>query len=251
MADTLRRAFNGDMEIRSDGEGRTVCGIAVPYNVPTTIREFYDEYTEEFQRGAFSRTIAERGDRVKFLYQHDTSAPIGRATLLREDAAGLYAEFKVSKTARGDEVLELIRDGALDSFSVGFSPVSDETRDRGKHIVRTEVKLREVSAVTFPAYEGAVMSGLRSLEDADVTRAIELANELRAGNALSAQNMAALKHVLSLVAAADSAVDQAQPLLASLLGVPNPDVAQDAEEQPRGLSVDIVRRKAQMLGFRI
>lgn len=257
MTDTLRRAFNGDIEVRSEGDGRTVCGIAVPFNQPTQIRDFYDEYMEEFRQGSFARTIAEKGDRVKFLYQHDTTAPIGRASLLREDASGLYAEFRVSKTTRGDEVLELIRDGALDSFSIGFSPVTDEPRDRGKHIIRTEVKLREVSAVTFPAYEGAAMTGVRSLDDAEITRAVDLANELRAGNALSAHNIATLKHVLSLVSAADRAVDEVQPILASLLGVPNPDVAQDAEqkaaepEQPRGLAVDFAIRKAQLLGIRI
>jgi hypothetical protein len=36
--------------------------------------------------------------------------------------------------------------------------------------------------------------------------------------------------VLSLVAAADDAVDEAQPLLAELMGVPNPDAADTAEE---------------------
>lgn len=254
MGETLRRAFNGDMEIRSGGDGRTVYGIAVPFNTPTTIREFGDTYKEEFQRGAFARTIAERGDRVKFLYQHDSSAPIGRATSLHEDASGLYAEFHVSKTQRGDEVLELIRDGALDSFSIGFSPVSDDVRDRGKHVIRTEVKLREVSAVTFPAYEDALMAGVRMDEEA-LSRAVEFANALRAGNTLSPQNVATLKHVLSLVSAADRAVDEVQPILAALLGVPNPDVEQDAEmkpsqEQPRGLDVEIARRKAQLLGVR-
>lgn len=255
MTETLRRAFSGDMEIRSGGDGRTVYGIAVPYNRPTTIREFMDEYLEEFQRGAFARTISERGDKVKFLYQHDASAPIGRATQLREDASGLYAEFRVSKTQRGDEVLELIRDGALDSFSIGFNPVSDDVRDRGKHVIRTEVKLREVSAVTFPAYEDAVMAGVRSLDEDAISRAVQLANSLRAGNTLSAQNVATLKHVLSLVASADRAVDEVQPILAALLGVPNPDEDQDAEtapaqEQPRGLDVEIARRKAQLLGVR-
>jgi HK97 family phage prohead protease len=254
MGETLRRAFSGDMEVRASGDGRTVCGIAVPFDTPTTIREFYDEYEESFARGAFAKTISERGDRVKFLYQHDSDAPIGKATALREDASGLYAEFRVSKTQRGDEVLELIRDGALDSFSIGFNPIAHTSPTRG-HVVRTEVKLREVSAVTFPAYESALMSGVRALNDDTIKRAVNLADEFRAGSQLSAQNLATLKHVLSLVSAADRAVDEVQPLLAALLGVPNPDVAQDAEsasEAPRfaGLDVETARRKARLLGVR-
>jgi HK97 family phage prohead protease len=255
----LRRAFSPDMEIRSGGDGRTVCGIAVPYNQRTPIREFGLSFDEEFIRGSFARTIAERGDRVKFLEQHDSTKPLGRATELREDAAGLYAEFRVSKTQRGDEFLELFRDGAMDSLSIGFLPVLDDQRNGGKHIIRKEVKLREVSAVTFPAYEGAVLSGLRSLQDDEVQRAAEAFEQIRAGAPLNQAAMASLKHVLSLVSAADTAVDEAQPILAKLLGVANPDIAQDAamhqgdgdrSESPAGMALDLAIRKARLAGIR-
>ena len=98
------------------------------------------------------------------------------------------------------------------------------------------------------------MTGVRSLDDDAITRAVEFANELRAGNALSAQNVATLKHVLSLVSAADRAVDEVQPMLAALLGVPNPDVEQDAEtetEPARGLDVEYARRRIQALGIHL
>jgi phage head maturation protease len=85
--------------------------------------------------------------------------PLGRATLLREDRAGLYGEFHVSKTAGGDEALELVRDGALDSFSVGFTPIKQVQRNGVT--VRTETGIREASLVTFPAYEDALVGGVR------------------------------------------------------------------------------------------
>jgi hypothetical protein len=50
-----------------------------------------------------------------------------------------------------------------------------------------------------------------------------MAVELREGKALSASTMDTLSQVLELIASADDAVDQAQPLLADLMGVPNPD----------------------------
>ena len=59
-----------------------------------------------------------------FLYQHDRHEPLGRATELRDDAAGVYGAFRISATRRGDEVLEMLRDGVLDSFSVGFAPIA-------------------------------------------------------------------------------------------------------------------------------
>jgi HK97 family phage prohead protease len=162
MTDLVRRTSAADLEVRADG--RTVVGIAVPFNTPTEIRTpgRAGSFVESFVRGAFARTIAERGSRVKFVGQHDYAAmPLGRAQLLREDAAGLYGEFRVSNTAAGDEALELIRDGALDALSVGFKPITERLTHDGE-VQRTEVALYEVSAVAFPAYEGALISAVRS-----------------------------------------------------------------------------------------
>jgi HK97 family phage prohead protease len=268
MTTLLRHDFATELEVRSEGDGRTVFGIAVPFNEPVDIRDWFDEYTEVFAEGSFAKTIAERGDKVKFLWQHDRGAPIGRATTLREDTEGLYAEFRVSKTQQGDEVLELVRDGALDSFSIGFMPVQDLTvaKDGKVTVTRTEVSLREVSAVTFPAYESALMSGVRELSGGDLVQAQAAFETLRAGKPLSAENTAVLKHVLSLVASADKAVDEAQPLLATLLGVPNPDEDEAGENESadtgrtettapsvpsQGMSYELATRRARMLGVRI
>lgn len=172
----INRAHQADLEVR--GDGRTVVGIAVPFDSPTHIRDASGTYTEVFRRGAFAKTIRERGDRVKFLAQHDRrSLPLGRASLLREDATGLYGEFRVSKTAAGDEALELIRDGALDAFSIGFRPVKDRWNGDRSHVERAEAGLDEVSAVAFPAYDGAAIAGVRAglfgSDAADLLAAIE------------------------------------------------------------------------------
>src|SRR5215203_4840868 len=140
MADRLTRAIPADLEVRA--QQRTIFGLAVPFDAPTDIRELGGGYTEVFRRGAFTRTIQERGDKVKLLTNHDghERPPIGRATLLREDAASLYSEFRVSKTPAGDEVLELVADRALDAFSIGFVPVRANTARDGT-VERTEVSL--------------------------------------------------------------------------------------------------------------
>ena len=127
MAERLVRTIAcADLQVRTDQ--RTITGIAVPYGTETRIMERGRAYTETFVRGAFARTITERGPgRVKVLVQHDRETlPIGVATLLREDTTGLYGEFRISATRQGDEVLELVRDGAVDSFSVGFRPIRDK-----------------------------------------------------------------------------------------------------------------------------
>ena len=91
------------------------------------------------------------------------ASPIGRAVALREDKAGLYGEFRVSSVPSGDQALELVRDGVIDSFSVGFAPIQAE--QDGDVTVRTEVALREASLVTFPAYEDARVLALRAALD--------------------------------------------------------------------------------------
>lgn len=157
----LYRARPVDLEVRSDG--RTVAGIAVPFDEPTDITEGHRSYSEVFRRGAFARTIAERGpSRVKFFALHQSEKlPLGRATKLREDPGGLYVELRASKTRASDEVLELVRDGALDGLSIGFSPVKERWSKAKDAVERTAVKLHEISAVTWPAYNGARIVAVR------------------------------------------------------------------------------------------
>ena len=168
MSDLLRRvAPFADLEIR--GDGRTVAGVAVPFNVPAEIQGRVGAHVEIVRHGAFTKTIAERGDRVKALAQHDVrSLPLGKVSLLREDPTGLYTEMRLSKTRAGDEALELVKDGALDSFSIGFTPVRDRWSKDGSKVERLEVSLHEVSLVAFPAYQDArvlAVRGARQLLD--------------------------------------------------------------------------------------
>lgn len=53
------------------GEGRTVYGVIVPYGEVTTVRDLDGEFREMFAPGAFRRSIAERGHKVKLLVSHD------------------------------------------------------------------------------------------------------------------------------------------------------------------------------------
>lgn len=170
MSEMLSRAFEMDMEVRADATGRTIHGIVVPYGQVARVSDGGPSYSEMFAPGAFKRSISmQPHNKVKLLSQHNSrSNPLGRATMLREDANGLYGEFIVSRTAAGDEALELVRDGALDSFSVGFTPIKHRKEDGV--VVRTEAGIRESSLVTFPAYAGASVGGVRWADLADDER---------------------------------------------------------------------------------
>ena len=157
----LRRDIIGT-ELRADEAGRTVYGVCVPYGVPTEINDLGGSFTEKFERGSFAHSIQARGHKIKLMACHDNRRfPIGKATSLEERDDGLHGAFRVPPTAEGDDVLTLVREGVLDSFSIGFKPVRDR-RERDGVVVRAEAALLEVSLVPIPAYAGATVAGIRA-----------------------------------------------------------------------------------------
>jgi HK97 family phage prohead protease len=151
------RNYSVNLELRANSDGRTIFGIAVPYNKEQRITS---TMIEVFRKGVFSEVI-KAPHRVKLLRGHGENNVLGRATLLRETDDGLYAEFKISKTREGDEALELVKDGALDQLSVGFMPIKNKKRPDGV-MERLKAHLAEVSLVTFGAYgELAAITGMR------------------------------------------------------------------------------------------
>lgn len=175
----LERVAPSDLTIR--GDGRTVYGLAVPFDRETNVNDGFGPYREVFRSGAFKKTLREGAERVKFYTNHghrQNKLPIGKALSLREDTAGLVGEFYVSDTRDGNEALELVRDGVLDSFSVGFAKVK-ERADKTGLIERIEVKLREVSLVAHPAYEGALVAGVRAqFSDEELERVLDAIRNL-------------------------------------------------------------------------
>ena len=151
------RNYSVNLELRANSDGRTIFGIAVPYNKEQRITS---TMIEVFRKGVFSEVI-KAPHRVKLLRGHGENNVLGRATLLKETDNGLYAEFKISKTRAGDEALALVQDGALDQLSVGFMPIKNKKRPDGV-MERLKAHLAEVSLVTFGAYgEMASITGMR------------------------------------------------------------------------------------------
>jgi HK97 family phage prohead protease len=176
VTETMYRTFRPELQVRSQGDGRTIFGIAVPYGAPTRINE---RLVEQFARGAFNHQLR-AANRVKFAREHMAlgGSLIGAATLLRDDPAGLYGEFRVSKTPLGDETLELVRDGALSHLSVGFTE-RENRKLAGGVTERVKADLGEVAVVLQGAYGDLAASvGVRSSQGTGLVPAEEV--ELRA-----------------------------------------------------------------------
>jgi HK97 family phage prohead protease len=166
------RSFSPDLEVRSGGDGRTVYGIAVPYNAPTRID---DSLIEQFARGAFNHQMR-APNRVKFAREHVALGGelIGALSLMRDDAAGLYVEMRASKTPKGDETLELVRDGALNELSIMFRERQNR-RLGGGVTERVKADLGEVAVVMAGAYgELAATAGVRSAQIPQAAETIDL-----------------------------------------------------------------------------
>ena len=112
-----------------------------------------DSDNDIIMKGAYKKTIAENGDRVKYLYQHDMNQPIGKMTELYEDDKGLVFVAEIAKTQLGKDVVELMKSGVITENSVGIMPM--QKQDKGDYREITEVKLYEISAVTLAANDQA------------------------------------------------------------------------------------------------
>ncbi|MFD2840101.1 phage major capsid protein [Populibacterium corticicola] len=141
-------------------ETREFTGIAVPYDTPTRVRDWWygTEYDESVERGAVVDS-----DDAKIFWQHREA--IGKVISARDTDEGWEITGYLSRTARGDEAYILLRDGVIDRLSIGFEPIEHRevkaTKDQVAQIIRTKIRVREVSLVNFPAYEGAAVSEVR------------------------------------------------------------------------------------------
>jgi HK97 family phage prohead protease len=160
-----------------------------------------DSYGTAMKPRAFKKTLAERGDRIPLLWQHDPWTPIGKPTELKEDRNGLAFKAQViTETRAGAEAMALLRAEVPMGMSFGFETVKSDrvkeadldkldwsdapkwyTTEEGRQDVRVieEVKLWEISLVTFPANEAATISSVRKRQELDYLST--LIESMRAG----------------------------------------------------------------------
>ena len=169
-----------DITIRS-GDGRTVEAYAAVFDTPAEIHDRQGHYVERIARSAFDATLAERGTSVGVFYNHGLtisgtpsdsgSLPIGKPLEIRADSRGLFTVTQYAATPRVDELLELIRMGAItaQSFAGKFvASTPDRTRfspDSSGNlttVTRTAIDLTEYGPTPNPAYKAAAIVGVRN-----------------------------------------------------------------------------------------
>ena len=95
------------------------------------------------------------------LFNHDYDRPIGRATGMKAGPNGLELECKISKSAPGN-VAELVKDGVLGAFSVGFRVKDADYIKETDGLMIKDAELFEVSVVSVPCNQAATFSLAKS-----------------------------------------------------------------------------------------
>ena len=183
-ASTLeRRAFALDsckIETRSEGGGQPkIFGHAAIFD---SLSENLGGFRELIKPGAFTKAVQQ--DDIRALFNHNADHILGRnksGTLaLSEDGRGLAIEITPPDTTIGRDVLKSIERGDISQMSFGFTVRAGGeqwTEDENGDTIRilSDLKLFDVSPVTFPAYPQTDVA-VRSLTDYR-TRQVDQANQ--------------------------------------------------------------------------
>ena len=142
-------------------EGAVIEGYASRFGLP-------DHGGDIVAKGAFAASLARlaaRGDKVRMLWQHDPTKPIGVWDEIREDATGLWVKGRLlSEVTLAREAATLIEAGAIDGLSIGYRTIRAEKDRQGRRVLN-EVELWEVSLVTFPMMPEAKL-GAKAADEA-------------------------------------------------------------------------------------
>jgi uncharacterized protein len=113
--------------------------------------------------GAFAKSLADRGGEVPILWQHDPAQPIGVGKL-KDTERGLQVDGELvldMPTAKG--AYAMLKKRVIRGLSIGFEIVKSKVVNGVRHLI--EIKLHEVSLVTFPMNELAQVSAVKAEPD--------------------------------------------------------------------------------------
>ena len=158
----IRLTAENTFVLAEDGESpRTISGVAVPWNTEATVS---DGTRVRFERGALPVT----GKKPKLLKYHDSEQPVGVVTGRLDSEEGMLFTARISATSEGNDMLELIKDEAVDSVSVGVDVVDATYDDNGTMIIK-KANWVELSLVTAPAFKGAMITEVAATEPQEET----------------------------------------------------------------------------------
>lgn len=124
-----------------------------------------DSYGEIVEPGAFLASLkahAKAKTMPLMLWQHDTYQPIGVWEQMEEDNRGLRCVGRLLLGVRqADEAHILLKANAVRGLSIGYRELAAEPDGNNRRLKKLD--LREVSIVSFPANDKAVVQSIKSI----------------------------------------------------------------------------------------
>jgi HK97 family phage prohead protease len=158
----IRLTAQNTFVLAEEGESpRSISGVAVPWNAEAIVS---DGTRVRFERGSLPIT----GKKPKLLKYHDSEQPVGVVTGRLDSEEGMLFTARISATSEGNDMLELIKDEAVDSVSVGVDVVDASYDDNGTMIIK-KANWVELSLVTAPAFKGAMITEVAATEPQEET----------------------------------------------------------------------------------
>lgn len=122
--------------------------------------------------GAFTKSLSTGRQPAMFINHNAFDIPVGKYTRLAQDDHGLHVEGQIDMNHRdGPSLASALKNGAMDGMSIGFRIFPDGFKKKddadGRDI--TDIDLKEISLVTFPADSNARISVVKSDIDQIVT----------------------------------------------------------------------------------
>jgi HK97 family phage prohead protease len=161
---TLLDVSRAKLEITED---RKVKGYAIVWGSK-------NDYNEIVLKGATLNSLNARGvgstsgNPILVLNQHRQTEPLCRPTVLQEDDYGLYFEGDIIEGVEyANNVVNQVNQGVLRQLSYGFNYIWDKTEYDATNdaYILKEIKLGEISLVTFSSDENAQLRSFNQLQE--------------------------------------------------------------------------------------
>ncbi|MDR0555391.1 MAG: HK97 family phage prohead protease [Holosporaceae bacterium] len=160
------------LHLKSMDENGEISGYASVFDV-------LDGHGDVVVNGAFKSAVADFGigKKPKLLWQHDMHRPIGVIEGIHEDTYGLFVKGRLLlEIPKANEVYFLLKNKAIDGFSIGYKIRHNFFKNNRQYL--TDIDLLEISVVTFPACEEAVVGEIKT--DGDILQRIRrIAQKIR------------------------------------------------------------------------
>lgn len=145
-------------DVKAVGEEGQFEGLASVYDVK-------DQGGDIVEKGAFTKTLQERGNEVPILWQHDSGESIGLG-VVEETPKGLSIKGQLElDLPEAQSAYIRLKKRLVKGLSIGYKSIPSRTSIEGGVRRLKEVILYEVSLVTFPMNEMAQVTSVKADDD--------------------------------------------------------------------------------------